>query len=118
MQAVPEAFAKMSVTGVTPMAASITPAEEAPVAKKGAKRPKTVKTEVPVPEESPEEKGDPQSWLIVAKAVRITLKNHSPSMHCGADALPALNSKLLDIIQGAMARAERNGRKTLKACDF
>lgn len=58
------------------------------------------------------------TWLIVAKAVRQHLKNHETSMHCGSDALPALNAKLADIIREAIARAHANGRKTLKGCDF
>lgn len=66
-----------------------------------------------------EERG-PESgtWLIVAKAVRMHLKNHEVSMHCGSDALPALNAKLADLIKDAIGRAQTNGRKTLKACDF
>lgn len=58
------------------------------------------------------------SWLIVAKAVRMHLKSHETAMHCGSDALPALNAKLADIIRDAIVRAQNNGRKTLKACDF
>lgn len=58
------------------------------------------------------------TWLIVAKAVRMHLKNHEHSMHCGADALPALNAKLSEMINDAVQRAVANGRKTLKQCDF
>lgn len=58
------------------------------------------------------------SWLIVAKAVRMHLKSHETAMHCGSDALPALNAKLADMIKDAIVRAQSNGRKTLKACDF
>ena len=58
------------------------------------------------------------TWLIVAKSVRMYLKNNETAMHCGADALPALNAKLADLLRDAMQRAQCNGRKTLKACDF
>ena len=58
------------------------------------------------------------SALVVAKAVRTLLKNHPTPMHCGGDALPALNSKVSDIIFEAMGRALANGRKTLKSSDF
>lgn len=61
---------------------------------------------------------DSGSWLIVAKAVRMHLKSHETAMHCGSDALPALNAKLADMIRDAIVRAQGNGRKTLKACDF
>jgi len=56
--------------------------------------------------------------LVVAKAVRTLLKNHTTPMHCGSDALPALNSKIAEIIYEAIGRALANGRKTLKNSDF
>lgn len=58
------------------------------------------------------------TWLIVAKAVRTHLKQHQTAMHCGSDALPALNAKLADLVAEAINRAQANGRKTIKACDF
>ena len=66
-------------------------------------------------DEKPPESG---TWLIVAKAVRSHLKASETSMHCGSDALPALNAKLADMIRDAVLRASLNGRKTIKACDF
>ena len=102
----------------------------APPANKGAKRArnqsKTSPSESPQPTAVPgsdtavceEKTPDSGTWLIVAKAVRMHLKNHEHSMHCGSDALPALNAKLADMIRDAMNRAHLNGRKTLKACDF
>lgn len=64
------------------------------------------------------EEKDGGSQLVVAKAVRTMLKNASTPMHCGSDALPALNAHVNSIIQEAMTRSLSNGRKTLKACDF
>ena len=71
-------------------------------------------------EEAEREDRTPETgtWLIVAKAVRSHLKNHELSMHCGADALPALNAKLVELINDAIQRASANGRKTLKQSDF
>ena len=97
---------------------------------KGAKRTRvTNKTASTSAEETPlanpaadhtEDNKTPESgnWLIVAKAVRSHLKTHEVSMHCGSDALPALNLKLADLIHDAIGRAQNNGRKTIKACDF
>ena len=64
-----------------------------------------------------EEKSD-TSMIVVAKAVRMLLKNHPMSMHCGSDAIPALNVKVTEIIMMACERARVNGRKTLKSIDF
>lgn len=61
---------------------------------------------------------DTGTWLVVAKAVRLHLKNHETVMHCGSDVLPALNAKLAELIREAIVRAQQNGRKTIKACDF
>ena len=105
------------------------PAAAAPV--KGPKRARAgSKAPSPGAEASPEAPGGPPdgsddgktpesgNWLIVAKAVRSHLKNSEVPMHCGSDALPALNVKLADMIKEAIGRAQSNGRKTLKACDF
>jgi hypothetical protein len=90
-----------------------------------AKRPRVAKTSSAgdaacAPECGEEDTKAPETgtWLIVAKAVRMHLKNNETSMHCGADALPALNAKLADMLRDAMQRAQCNGRKTLKGCDF
>ena len=72
----------------------------------------------PSPEPVEDLKQESGTWLIVAKAVRLHLKNNEVSMHCGSDALPELNAKLADLIKEAIQRAQANGRKTLKACDF
>uniref|UniRef100_A0A6C0BZR0 Uncharacterized protein n=1 Tax=viral metagenome TaxID=1070528 RepID=A0A6C0BZR0_9ZZZZ len=100
----------------------------APAPQKRARSAKGTAQEKKVPEEPAamagaetiEDMKTPESgsWLIVAKAVRMHLKSHETAMHCGSDALPALNLKLADMIQGAIVRAKSNGRKTLKACDF
>lgn len=58
------------------------------------------------------------SWLIVAKSVRTLLKNMPENVHCSADALPMLNSRVQEILHEAAARAAGNSRKTLKPCDF
>lgn len=58
------------------------------------------------------------AWLVVAKSVKTLLKNQEPSMHCGHDALPAINEAIKDVILNAVKRAVGNGRKTLKACDI
>jgi hypothetical protein len=75
----------------------------------------------PVDGEAPaegEKASEPSNWLVVAKTVRGLLKAHPASMHCGSDALPALNSKVSEIINEAIGRALANGRKTLKNSDF
>lgn len=69
--------------------------------------------------EEGEKMGEPGTWLIVAKTVRGLLKgNPNAAMHCGSDALPALNARVVELIQEAIARAVANNRKTLKSCDF
>ena len=65
-----------------------------------------------------EEGEEDSKALVVAKALREHLKNNETPMHCGADALPALNAKIADLLRDAMHRAQKNGRKTLKGCDF
>ena len=65
-----------------------------------------------------DEKSSEGNWLIVAKAVRVHLKNNETAMHCGSDALPALNAKVAELINDAIARSKSNGRKTIKASDF
>lgn len=104
------------------------PTDSAPT--KPQKRPRATKSAVPekasaegaaVPAEVMQDDTKPPDsgqWLIVAKAVRMHLKSHETAMHCGSDALPALNAKLADMIKDAINRAQSNGRKTLKACDF
>ena len=91
-------------------------------APKGVKRARGTKNSAPdmdpVLEGGEEKQLESGTWLIVAKAVRMHLKNNEVSMHCGADALPALNAKLAEFIKDAIVRASANGRKTLKACDF
>lgn len=59
-----------------------------------------------------------KDWLIVAKSVRAMLKAMPNGMHCGAEALPMLNSRVQEMLTDAASRASGNGRKTLKACDF
>ena len=82
--------------------------ESAPGAKK-SKSPRSA---------APEEGEEDSKALVVAKAVREYLKNNETPMHCGADALPALNAKLADLLRDSIRRAQQNGRKTLKGCDF
>ena len=67
---------------------------------------------------APEEGKEDSKALVVAKAVRQYLKNNETAMHCGADALPVLNAKITGLLRDAMQRAQQNGRKTLKGCDF
>lgn len=59
-----------------------------------------------------------QNYLIVAKSVRTFLKNLPTSCHCGADALPTLNTKVTEMLIEASQRAHSNGRKTIKSSDF
>jgi len=59
-----------------------------------------------------------KDWLIVAKSVRAMLKGMPNGMHCGADALPMLNTRVQEMLTEAASRASGNSRKTLKACDF
>lgn len=71
------------------------------------------------PVEESDKTGEPGTWLIVAKTVRGLLKsNPAYPMHCGSDALPALNARVVELIQEGMARAVANNRKTLKSADF
>jgi len=110
-------------TGAT-AATSATPA--APVQKKAKGKAKAEGNNAPVeeavnpaPNEDVEKTGEPGTWLIVAKTVRGLLKsNPNAAMHCGSDALPALNARVVEIIQEAITRAVANNRKTLKSCDF
>ena len=62
--------------------------------------------------------GEQPGTLIVAKAVRTLLKNHTTPIHLGSDALPALNAKVTELIYEAIGRSLANGRKTLKNSDF
>ena len=88
-----------------------------PVPTKTNKRRKMA-TEDPATTTEGEEKTAEGTWLIVAKAVRMHLKNHEVAMHCGSDALPALNAKVTELINDAITRSQSNGRKTIKASDF
>ena len=72
----------------------------------------------PVPTETEEKAPESGNYLIVHKAVRNYLKNNLFAMHCGADAIPAINAKVQEILDDACKRAHGNNRKTLKACDF
>lgn len=58
------------------------------------------------------------NYLIVAKSVRTFLKSLPTACHCGADALPTLNTKVTELLIEASARAHANGRKTIKQSDF
>lgn len=94
---------------------AVAPAQAAPKeTPKPSKRPRAAKPDA----EGDDDKPDSGTWLLVAKAVRLYLKTHESSMHCGSDALPALNAKLADLLREASGRARANGRKTLKASDF
>jgi len=62
--------------------------------------------------------GETAGSLVVAKAVRTLLKNHTTPIHLGSDALPALNAKVTELIYEAIGRSLANGRKTLKNSDF
>lgn len=92
-----------------------------PPAKKRQRKTKEVES-TPTPKTiTDEEKGVENnivSTLIVAKAVRLHLKEMDTVMHCGADSLPALNAKIKEIIDLGAARARANGRRTVKAADF
>jgi histone H3/H4 len=67
---------------------------------------------------APESGGEDSEGLVVAKAVRQYLKNNETPLHCGGDALPALSGKVAGLLRDAARRAQQNGRKTLKGCDF
>jgi hypothetical protein len=125
-----------SMCDIAPAAAVMELNQDASAAKatsKSAKRPRaasasakdpeddaaTVKVTAGVTNEDPDEKaGEAGVGLIVAKAVRCQLKSNDVAVHCGSDALPALNTAVSEIINAAVKRALANGRKTLKACDI
>lgn len=99
------------------------PTDAAPKGKKRAasKGPEDATGATPAMEEATEgEKvaGETSGSLIVAKAVRTLLKNHTTPIHLGSDALPALNAKVTEMIYEAIGRSLANGRKTLKNSDF
>ena len=99
------------------------PTDAAPKGKKRAasKGPEDTTGATPAMEEATEgEKvaGETSGSLIVAKAVRTLLKNHTTPIHLGSDALPALNAKVTEMIYEAIGRSLANGRKTLKNSDF
>ena len=57
--------------------------------------------------------------FIVAKTVRCHLKECGETgMMCASDLIPALNTKITDMINEAARRAQKNSRKTIKACDL
>lgn len=100
---------------------------ETPAAPKGKKRPASKGPDettggtgtAPVEEAVEGEKtGETPGTLVVAKAVRTLLKNHTTPIHLGSDALPALNAKVTELIYEAVGRCLANGRKTLKNSDF
>ena len=98
-------------------AVAVPPKKQAPKSAKSNETAAAAPSNVPGEENggSPLETG---TWLVVAKAVRAALKATPTPMHCGADALPALNVKVQETINEAIARALANGRKTIKASDF
>jgi len=104
-------------------AAEAGPTDAAPKGKKRAasKGPEEATGATPATEEAVDgEKvaGETSGSLIVAKAVRTLLKNHTTPIHLGSDALPALNAKVTELIYEAIGRSLANGRKTLKNSDF
>ena len=129
-EALPGSFASaMPGSAVLSPACAMPPSSESKEGALGAKgdsegrkskRQRVTKTQHTGEDVGEEDGKAPESgtWLIVAKAVRQYLQNNETAMHCGADALPALNAKLADLLRDAMHRAQQNGRKTLKGCDF
>ena len=124
-------------TSITPVPtatkADVNMSAAPPAPAKGNKRMRTKETqaqaeskEKPVPSkdattlptETEEKAPETGNYLIVHKAVRQYLKNNVFSMHCGADAIPAINAKVQEFLDDACKRAHGNNRKTLKACDF
>jgi hypothetical protein len=110
----------------TAPATEAAPTDAAPKGNKGKKRaaskgPEEPTGATPATEEVVDgEKvaGETSGSLIVAKAVRTLLKNHTTPIHLGSDALPALNAKVTELIYEAIGRSLANGRKTLKNSDF
>jgi hypothetical protein len=92
----------------------------------GVKRPRkdteTAKDETAANSAEPMEKSNEgptvTNYLIVAKSVRTYLKGLPTACHCGADALPTLNTKVTELLMEASSRAHANGRKTIKSSDF
>ena len=70
------------------------------------------------PAETEEKVPETGNYVIVHKAVRAYLKTNVYAMHCGSDAIPAINAKVQELLDDGCKRAHGNGRKTLKACDF
>ena len=54
--------------------------------------------------------------LVVKNAVRELVKGKD--MRISAETFDALDKVAEDVVKKAMARAEENGRKTIKACDL
>ena len=123
---VPEPKAKTQKRAKKEVGAEVASSPETPAVPKGKKRAASKDPDEAVPagattEEAVEgEKtaGETPGTLVVAKAVRTLLKNHTPPIHLGSDALPALNAKVTEIIYEAIGRSLANGRKTLKNSDF
>jgi hypothetical protein len=69
----------------------------------------------PEPSEFPSE---PEPKLVVAKAVRAFVNSLPTPVKCSAGLISAVDSKLRDVLLEAVARAQANGRKTLKPADL
>ena len=61
-------------------------------------------------------KGGPTEMLLVASKVRQMLKDAGRNV--AGDALEGLNAYVGWLVQQAAARADENGRKTVRAHDF
>ena len=101
------------------------PAQPVPAKKPGVKRPrkdpeaaKEDANATPSTETMEKEGHTATNYLIVAKSVRTFLKSLPTACHCGADALPTLNTKVTELLMEASTRAHANGRKTIKSSDF
>ena len=64
------------------------------------------------------EPSDPDSKLVVAKAVRAFLKGLPFPVKCGAEVVSLIDEKLRRVLLEAASRAQENGRKTLKPIDL
>ena len=56
--------------------------------------------------------------VIVVSAVRSFLKGLPEPVHCGADAMVAINAKLIRVLEEAAWRARAEGRSTLMMHDI
>jgi hypothetical protein len=119
----PEQKAKSQKRAKKEPSTETVPSETTPAAPKGKKRAASKGPDEAVPgtatvEEAEKVAGETSGTLVVAKAVRTLLKNHTTPIHLGSDALPALNAKVTELIYEAIGRSLANGRKTLKNSDF